>query len=231
MDWSRKAVPPEDGIIATNLNRKASAQIVKYLARTKVTPNQVTVVSLIVGLLGGLLFFKGTYIYLVIGAIILEISVTLDCVDGGLARVKGMCSEFGQWLENLADRLVEITALLGLSVGQFRISHDPRVLILGSGAIATVFLVTYNMAYLGRLSGEALSKRRNLARKMSRRLRLGRLMKPGYLSFQRDAQIFLIFLGCILNQVTLLLLALIILGNIHWIVRTSVYWRFLDKKA
>lgn len=55
-------LPPEDGIIATLLNSKVSLLIVKWLSKTKVNSNQVTVLAFLIVLIAVLLFFTGRYL-------------------------------------------------------------------------------------------------------------------------------------------------------------------------
>lgn len=228
MEKLRESRPPEDGIIATNFNRKISTQILKYLAKTKITPNQVTFISFLIALIAGFLFSKGTYLYLVLGAILVELSFTLDCVDGQLARFRNMCSSFGAWFDGILDRLSEFTILFGLCFGFYKQSSDVKIWIWGLVALSTIFLLNYAADVLGPLSLKGLSKRREKAKIISNSLKVGNFIRPGYLSFSRDVQMFLIFLGCILNQIIPFLIVMITLGNLHWVVRAFVYWKSIE---
>src|SRR5215213_9256325 len=73
-----------------------AARIILPLAnRTKVTPNQVSLTSFVVGLLAAAAFWQGDHHALVAGALLYHISFVLDCVDGKIARLKGTGSVSG----------------------------------------------------------------------------------------------------------------------------------------
>jgi phosphatidylglycerophosphate synthase len=86
--------------------RPLAAVLLVPLARTRVTPNQVTFASLAVfvaaaALLLGLPGWAG----LLIAVGVLELSYVLDCVDGQLARLRGTSSPVGAHLDFLMDEL------------------------------------------------------------------------------------------------------------------------------
>src|SRR5215213_10377641 len=73
-----------------------AARIILPLANwTKVTPNQVSLASFVVGLLAAAAFWQGDHHALVAGALLYHISFVLDCVDGKIARLKGTGSVSG----------------------------------------------------------------------------------------------------------------------------------------
>lgn len=231
LDRLRKAVPPEDGIIATHFNSKISIRIVKYLARTAITPVQVSIVSFLMSIVAGLCFSLGIYFYTVIGAVLVQLSFILDMCDGELARYKNKCSKFGAWLDRVFDRLSEFSIFFGICVGIYRYSHNPRIWILGLTTIFTLSLLNYSSDILGSLSSTGKLLRNNSVEKINKFLRIKKFIKPGYLSFGRDMQMFLIFLGCIFNQIVLLFWVIIIVGNAHWLVRAFIYWRHFKEEA
>ncbi|MDR2791720.1 MAG: CDP-alcohol phosphatidyltransferase family protein, partial [Tannerellaceae bacterium] len=74
----------------------------KALRGTPVTPNTVTVISIFVGVAGGVLFFPADIRLNIIGIACLVVANILDCVDGQLARMTGIKSAFGRILDGLA---------------------------------------------------------------------------------------------------------------------------------
>ena len=105
---------PRDGQVDTYFNRKVSRPITRWLVRTALTPNQVTVLSCLVGILGALCFFLAGYWGPVLGALLLQFSVVLDCCDGEIARVKFMESPFGDSLDIICDTIVSVAIFLGI---------------------------------------------------------------------------------------------------------------------
>src|SRR3989338_4585087 len=66
--------------------RKVSIYVTKLLLPTSVTPNQVTVLSITAGMLGGLFYCFGNDFGFVMGGVMLQLWYLLDCVDGEIAR-------------------------------------------------------------------------------------------------------------------------------------------------
>jgi len=67
---------------------------------TKLTPNQVTLISLIFAICSGIAFY---FHYFILGAIIYQISYIYDIVDGALARVKNLTSKIGAFFDVITD--------------------------------------------------------------------------------------------------------------------------------
>src|SRR5699024_12112161 len=82
-----------------------AVRIVRLLAnRTSVTPNQVTVAALFLGLGAAVCFALGYWYFLVLGALLYYLCFLLDCVDGKLARITGTETLFGSWMDYVSDR-------------------------------------------------------------------------------------------------------------------------------
>jgi phosphatidylglycerophosphate synthase len=79
---------------------KPAMQAVKFCVRHKITPNQVTALSLILAIISGLLFYINLYF---IGLILAWFMTFLDTVDGKLARVTVTSTEFGNRLDHSID--------------------------------------------------------------------------------------------------------------------------------
>lgn len=94
-----------------------AASIVKILKDTWVTPNQVTYVSIFVGLVSAYVFSFGTLQALFVAGILLEVVLILDCVDGQLARAKECSSDWGRLLDGIAGYVVYLAVLTGIMIG------------------------------------------------------------------------------------------------------------------
>jgi phosphatidylglycerophosphate synthase len=114
-----------DGFMARWLDRRLSWRISRRLAATPTTPNQVTWFNTVLGLLVAMLVASTSYWYRVAGGLLFLVSVTLDGVDGELARLKMTESEAGRRLDVLTDNLVEVAIFIGLLVGCYRSSGSP----------------------------------------------------------------------------------------------------------
>jgi len=92
-------------------------QIVRLLKNTPITPNQVTYFSVLLGFASGYAFSFASPASLFLGGILLEATLVLDCVDGQLARAKGMASEWGRLIDGIAGYFAYLAVILGLIKG------------------------------------------------------------------------------------------------------------------
>ncbi|MEK6841471.1 MAG: CDP-alcohol phosphatidyltransferase family protein, partial [Nanoarchaeota archaeon] len=96
----RKRALKEDNDIFSYPFRYISTIITSILIKTNITPTQVTVIHLFLGIISALLFLMGRYQYTVLASFLLISSFILDCVDGEIARYKNIKSKFGAWLDH-----------------------------------------------------------------------------------------------------------------------------------
>ena len=111
------AVKRTDGFFTTFFVSTWSRYIARGAARAALTPNQVTVTALCIGLLAATAFATGERAGYIAGAVLLYLSFVADCVDGQLARYTGQFSKFGAWLDSVFDRAKEYAAFAGLGIG------------------------------------------------------------------------------------------------------------------
>ena len=84
-----------DGYIAAHLNRRLSVPISAWLARTPITPTQITVISFLIALLGAAFFTVDRRWTAVIGALLVQLSSVVDGCDGELARLRHLATARG----------------------------------------------------------------------------------------------------------------------------------------
>jgi phosphatidylglycerophosphate synthase len=92
-------------------------QIVLFLQNTSITPNQVTYFSVLIGFASGYAFSFASPAALILGGVLLEATLVLDCVDGQLARAKGMASEWGRLIDGIAGYFSYLAVVYGLIKG------------------------------------------------------------------------------------------------------------------
>ncbi len=89
------------------VTHKISIRLVWLLLKSRITPNQITVVSYIVGLMSGLFFWKAnSHFTLFLAALLFEIFYILDAVDGQLARARNEGSSGGKFLDEWGNFLI-----------------------------------------------------------------------------------------------------------------------------
>jgi hypothetical protein len=138
------AVKPEDGFFTTYFVSPYSKYIARWAARAGLTPNQVTTLSLLVGMAAAAAFATGERAGLVAGALLLHLAFTLDCVDGQLARYTRTFSNLGAWLDSVFDRTKEYLVFAGLAIGASQ-AGDPVWLL--AGAALTLQVVRHTVEF------------------------------------------------------------------------------------
>ncbi len=120
MTWSElrnKCRRQSDYIITLFITNEVSLFLTWILAKTHVTPNQVTIASILCGIGCALCYAFGNFFT---GSLLLFISHVLDCTDGNLARIKEMFSPLGKWLDMFGDRFAEAIVFIGVSIYFFK---------------------------------------------------------------------------------------------------------------
>lgn len=131
-----------DALMARVVNRRLSWRLSLRLARTHVTPNQVTIINTALGLGCAALLASTFYLLRLCGALLFLLSITLDGVDGELARLRMLESRFGKRLDVITDNVVHVAVFVGIAVGCYRLSSSNAyfyilaVLLAGFGACA-----------------------------------------------------------------------------------------------
>lgn len=146
-----------------------------------VSPNALSVVALVVGLLAAGLAARRQY-DLALACWLLN--RVLDGLDGTVARVSGTQSDFGGYLDILLDFVVYAAVPIGLAIGQPRTS----VLVAALGLLASFFVNAASWMYLS-----ALLERRG-AGAAARGERTSVTMPPGIVAGAETVVFFSLFL-------------------------------------
>jgi phosphatidylglycerophosphate synthase len=92
-----------------------AAPIVRALLPVhRVTPNMLTALAALLGLLAGTAFAAGQ---LLVGAVIFQLSFVVDCMDGKLAHTRGTADRYGPYLDAVADAIRFVACTGGLVFG------------------------------------------------------------------------------------------------------------------
>ena len=124
-----------DGFFSVFVLRRFSKLLTWAAVKIGATPNQVTLASFAIGLYAAYLFALGDTWSLIGGAILLQVSIIVDCVDGELARYTRKFSELGAWLDAITDRVKEYAVFLGLAYGAF-VQHGQNLWLLAAVLMA-----------------------------------------------------------------------------------------------
>jgi len=197
-----------DGYISKYINRKMSEPMARLLAKTQVTPNQMTWAAFGIALLSFVSFFLG---YNLIAGLLVQLSSIVDGIDGSLARLKGMTSEFGSFLDSMLDRYADILIVLGLTL--WSLSHEiyPGIWLAGLLAITGIICVSYTRARINPNHRYLFDK--------------------GFKSLaSRDIRLFLIMIGSVIGQAYFCLIVIAVLTNVVVFYRLIYMYRYLGQK-
>ena len=168
VDLYRQTRKKHDLVFNLYVMRPIAAVVTVGVAKTRATPNQITILNLIVFLVAAaLLIAVPTYAGGLVGIAVLEASYCLDCVDGMLARYKKIASKTGHLFDFFTDELkaVVLVATLGVRLwrtGGFGLDAaawqpgDARFLlaaVAGTAAVASAISLT-NFVRRPELSGK-----------------------------------------------------------------------------
>jgi CDP-diacylglycerol--glycerol-3-phosphate 3-phosphatidyltransferase len=125
--------------------RTLASRSVTGLARTRVTPNALTVSGVSLCLAAAVLVpfeNRDKLLFYWLGAGIFVLGSILDILDGALARVGGKSSVFGAFLDSTTDRVGEGAMLAAIALIFARNGNDTAVVFTIVG-VAGSFLVPY----------------------------------------------------------------------------------------
>jgi len=144
-----------DGFFSVFFLRKFSKILTWVAVKIGATPNQVTLLSFAIGLYSAYLFSRGTFLPILLGAILLQLSIIVDCVDGELARYTRKFSKLGAWLDAVTDRVKEYLVFLGLAYGASLEGRDLWIPAMAMMVIQTFrHLSDYNFAQSVKIRAE-----------------------------------------------------------------------------
>ena len=136
-----------DGFFSVFFLRKFSKLFTWVAVKLGATPNQVTLVSFAIGLYSAFAFAQGTFWQIFLGAVLLQLSIIIDCVDGELARYTRKFSQLGAWLDAVTDRVKEYMVFMGLAYGAGKSGRELWIPAMAMMLIQTFrHLSDYNFA-------------------------------------------------------------------------------------
>ncbi len=141
---SLKTVEAEE-IFDLIIFRPVSFVFVKLIYNTNITPNQISIVAMIIGVLAGLTFSLGAHTYFIAASLLYFTSNTLDCADGQLARLKKNGTLLGRAIDGFIDYVVSSTIYicLGIAVAKLTGSGLTGILLCVGGGVSAAIQAFY----------------------------------------------------------------------------------------
>lgn len=210
-------IKSHDSWWTTQLPARAANRFVVILSKTNITPNQVTFASLLLALVAAVSLGSGIWIWMAVGAIILQVSFILDCVDGQLARFKRIFSLQGVWLDTTTDVIKLFAIYFGLTLGVVRSSGVSShwgwgflAFFLSNTSMFLYYIRPDRLKAESAMHDESLVKDDTILEKIYRLIR----KRAYFLSFSVPDQLLLISIGTIVGLPGLLLRVLVVWGTV-----------------
>ncbi|CAB3729268.1 CDP-alcohol phosphatidyltransferase family protein [Paraburkholderia rhynchosiae] len=96
---------------------RLARRLVTPLVNTRVTPNHLTTLRLLIGVAGALCLARGGFAWTNAGAVLIVLSNFVDHTDGELARIGGKSSRIGHFYDLACDALVTVMLFIGMGIG------------------------------------------------------------------------------------------------------------------
>jgi phosphatidylglycerophosphate synthase len=121
------------------VHRPLARVVGRALLPTPISPDQITILSGLTGVLAGIALWSSADrpVLRLVAALLLFLSVVLDCTDGYVARMRQQISRTGVILDGFTDAVVGLTVLLALTSLVARGHPGALVWVLGWTAIAS----------------------------------------------------------------------------------------------
>ncbi|MGP3999822.1 CDP-alcohol phosphatidyltransferase family protein [Streptomyces sp. 8N706] len=103
--------------------REISLRCTRHLVHSRITPNQYTGLMIVAGVAAGAALLVPGLAGAVLGALLIQLYLLLDCVDGELARWRRQTSITGVYLDRVGHYLSEAALLVGFGVRAADIFH------------------------------------------------------------------------------------------------------------
>lgn len=205
---------PGDGPISLLINRKVSRLISQRIA-TRVTPNQATALALMLGAFSAVLYAGRLWLW---AGITLQLSSIVSGVDGEIARLQSKGSNWGDFWDTIADRVVEYLAILGMIYGLSQ-TFGTQSFWAGLFLLCAIFLLTTSSEKFRSTTGKNYPKQE-----------FDHYF--AWISAGRDARIFLLAVGSVLTLVSLwtlmgVIIGLAVIGHLNFLLRFVVIKSYL----
>ncbi len=171
--------------------------IVRGLSLSRIHPNVLTFIGLLINIYAAVLLASGKFFYA--GLVIIGAGL-FDMVDGRVARETQRVTRFGAFFDSVIDRYSDLALLMGLLVYYANINRNFYVVLTG-----IVMTVSIMISYTRSRSENVIP-----------------LCKVGFL--ERPERVVLIIIGALFDKMAPVLWVITVIGNITVIHRMMHTW-------
>jgi len=205
----------------------------KYIVKTSLTPNHITVISGTCGLIGALFLIPNRASCSIIAGVLIQVFIILDFVDGDIARMKDMCSRRGAWLDTFFDKLNDYIMIICLTIGVYYRTNIMEVWLAGLFLMGGQFSIQFYAVYsriifegkeVNNIVGQGKNRNNETNSRVERMIRIGKFIEK-HLLLEANTFWFLLSLFAFGNQLFygLICLAVFSILTLIFIFVTSLY--------
>ena len=155
----RSLTKKTDGLVSRYCNRFFSKAVTRWLVRWNISPNTVTTVVFLLGLLCCFLVISADPVSILAAGLLFQIASILDGCDGEISRLTFKGSDFGAWYDTITDNIRYALFVFCCGIGAYRSSHSPIDLWL---LAFFPFITVYFSSLMNRHTGKRNRPRTNL---------------------------------------------------------------------
>ncbi len=129
-----------EGFVDRYVNRKLSRWFTRLFLAFGLSPNSITILATLIGLMSAAGFGMGTYTTGVVAAVLFQLAVVIDCCDGEVARLTFTESQFGAWFDIAMDNMIHMAIFAGVAAGLYitQVGQPLAWITLALGAAAVL---------------------------------------------------------------------------------------------
>ncbi len=177
-------------------------RIVKWLALSRIHPNVLTFLGLVINIVAAFLLAKGSFRWA--GVVVIGAGL-FDMVDGRVARATDRVTQFGGFFDSVLDRYSDLALYMGLLVYYASISRFGYIVLT-----AVVMTGSVMVSYVRARAECTIPK-----------------CKVGFL--ERPERVVLIIIGALFNRMAPVLWVIAVLSNLTVIHRMVYTWRMTEQ--
>jgi phosphatidylglycerophosphate synthase len=162
-----------DSLMDRLITRFISRQLTRVLLKTSLTPNQITFLSLLIGLGSAWCFYQGTFFSGITGALLLLVSAWVDCTDGEIARLKFMETSWGARFDIYCDNIVHFSVFFSIGMGLFFATGNSLYILYGGlavfGSLVAFMILKGSIMKKKQAAGQGKTSETNLTDQLANR--------------------------------------------------------------
>ncbi len=132
-----------EGFMSKHVERRISLAISKRLVNTSITPNQITIISILIGLIGAGFISISQGFWQITGALLFLFHSIIDGCDGEIARIKFMESRFGGILDFWGDNIVHAAIFCAIGIEWAARENKAFPLMLSAISVIGTFISAF----------------------------------------------------------------------------------------